>query len=194
MTIFTTPGLHGIMKIISLIILRFMGWKLEGAFPSTLKRCVVVAAPHTSNWDLPMMLLAAFALEMPLKWAGKSSIFRFPFGSLMKWFGGIPIDRGQSHNMVQILGTQVRYLDKKFCLAVAPEGTRKKVKEWKTGFYNIAMFAEVPIVLSYLDYGTKTAGIKEVFFPSGDIVIDMKKIKSRYSGCVGKNSNQFETD
>jgi 1-acyl-sn-glycerol-3-phosphate acyltransferase len=191
-TIFETPGVNATLRAASRGFFRLGGWKLEGALPPGAERCVMIAAPHTSNWDLPYTLMAAFALRLNIRWMGKASIFRFPFGGLMRWLGGLAVDRSKNNNLVQASAAVLRDGGKPFQLVVAPEGTRGKTRHWKTGFYFIALEAGAPILLTYLDYGRKVAGIGPAFTPTGDIEADMVTIKRFYAGVRGRNADQFE--
>ena len=178
-TMFTTPIIHPLLRMLSIVMLKVCGWRVEGEFPKELKQCVVIGAPHTTNWDMPFSLMIAFALNTPLYWVGKSSIFRFPFGFLMRWMGGIPVDRSKSHNMVEATITKFSSFSE-LRIMMAPEGTRSEVQSWKSGFYYIAHGANVPIVLGYIDYKKKRGGILGVFTPSGDYEDDLKLIQARY--------------
>ena len=189
-TIFTTPVVNTALRHLSLAILKLTGWRVEGSMPPNHPKCVVIAAPHTSNWDLPNTLMAGFALRMNLYWMGKSSIFNPPFGALMRWLGGIAVNREQSTNLVAASIEAIRSAQGAVQLVVPPEGTRSKVRYWKTGFYYIALGAGVPIVLSYMDYSRKVSGIGPVFHPTGDIGRDMETIKAFYAPFKGKNPDQ----
>jgi 1-acyl-sn-glycerol-3-phosphate acyltransferase len=172
--------------------LRLNGWKVEGALPASAQRCVLIAAPHTSNWDLPYTLMVGFALHLNLYWMGKASLFRWPFGALMRWLGGVAVDRERSSNLVAASAQALREADGPLQLVVPPEGTRGKVRHWKTGFYFIAQQADVPIVLAFMDYGRKVGGLGPVFVPTGDVEADMAEIKRFYAGVRGRNADQFE--
>lgn len=158
------------------------GWRVEGRFP-VIPKFVLVAAPHTSNWDLPYALFITFFLGNKIYWMGKATIFRRPFKGFFKWLGGIPIDRSKSHDVVS-LSIQLFTRNEKLIMAIPPAGTRKRVDKWKTGFYYIARGAEVPIVLGFLDYRRKVGGIGPVIYPTGDIEADMKTISAFYSNRV----------
>jgi 1-acyl-sn-glycerol-3-phosphate acyltransferase len=190
-TIFTTPILSSLLRGFSSIFLKVTGWKVEGYSYIQIKKSVIVAAPHTSNWDLPNMLMVALVLRCNVCWMGKKSLFSFPFGWLMRWLGGIPIDRNTSNNNVEVSVEAIQLAPGEFHLAIAPEGTRGKVTKWKSGFYYIALGAKVPILLAYLDYSSKKGGIRHAFYPTGDIAKDMPKIKAFYSSFEGKNPTQF---
>ena len=191
-TIFTTPGVNSALRVFSAAFLRLTGWTLQGQAPAEHPKCVLIAAPHTSNWDLPYTLMVAFALRIDIYWMGKRSIFRWPFGPLMRWLGGIEVDRSKSTNLVAASAHALRQADGRIALVVPPEGTRSKTRHWKTGFYWIAHEAGVPIVLAYMDYPRKLSGLGPVFRPTGDIDADMVAIKAYYAQYKGKNWQQFD--
>lgn len=193
-TIFTTPVVNWILRVFSVFWLRLRGWTVLGSLPVEAQRSVFIAAPHTSNWDLPNTLMVAFVLRLNIYWMGKASIFRFPFRGLMLWLGGIPVDRSRANNLVAASAQAIRQSSGPLQLVVPPEGTRDKTRYWKTGFYHIAEAAGVPIVLSYMDYGRKVTGIGPLFVPTGDIDADMLRIKAFYAPFKGKNSAQFQSD
>lgn len=189
-TIFTTPGVNTLLRVFSIGFLRLTGWQVEGALPAHASKSVFIAAPHTSNWDLPYTLMVAFALRLNIHWMGKQSIFKAPFGGVMRWLGGIPVNRAQSNNLVAASAAAIKAADGPLQLIVPPEGTRSKTHYWKTGFYYIALQAEVPIVMAYMDYATKRSGLGPIFVPSGDIEADMVRIKAFYAPFKGKNAAQ----
>lgn len=174
---------------IARVLLALLGWRVEGAMPSDPK-VVLVVAPHTSNWDFPIMLLLAVALGIKATWMGKHTLFRPPLGWLMRALGGLPIDRTASHNMVDQAVAALRASDR-LVLALLPEGTRKRVPYWKSGFYHIANGAQVPLVLGFADYRRKVGGIGPVFMLSGDAEADMATIHAFYTGITGKRPEQF---
>jgi 1-acyl-sn-glycerol-3-phosphate acyltransferase len=179
-----------VLKFFAQKVLRACGWKIVGRFPSGIKKCVIIAAPHTSNWDLLWMLLAAIVLEIRPNWFGKYTLFKPPLGFLLRALGGIPIDRRSSNNAVEAGIATFQQTDT-ICLAVPPEGTRRRVDYWKTGFYHIAHGAGVPIVCSFLDYGTRTAGLGPIIQPSGDIYADMKIFQEFYAQMSGRHADFF---
>ncbi len=193
-TIFTTPGVNTVLRAVSIGFLRLTGWTLDGQAPAGHPKCVLIAAPHTSNWDLPYTLMVAFALRMNIHWMGKRQIFRWPFCGLMRWLGGIAVDRSQSTNLVAASAKALRDAEGSVHLVIPPEGTRSQTRHWKTGFYWIAHEAGVPIVLAYMDYPRKLSGLGPVFTPTGDIEADMLQIKAYYAQYKGKNWQQFSTD
>jgi len=191
-TIFDTPVVNTLLRAFSVGFLTLTGWKIEGQLPAGREKCVFIAAPHTSNWDLPYTLMVAFALKLSIYWMGKEQIFKPPFRGLMMWLGGIPVNRSQSSNLVDASIAAIRQADGPLQLVVPPEGTRSKTRYWKTGFYYIALGAGVPIVMAYMDYQKKISGLGPVFEPTGDIEADMASIKAFYAPFKGKNASQFE--
>jgi 1-acyl-sn-glycerol-3-phosphate acyltransferase len=183
-TIFETPVLNIFLRWFSLTVLKITGWRAHGRLPATTK-FVLVGAPHTSNWDLPYALFIIFVLRGKIYWLGKESLFRRPLKGFFKWLGGIPIDRSKSKNVVA-QSIQQFHQNEKLILTIAPEGTRSRVKKWKTGFYHIAKGANVPIVLGFLDYQRKTGGIGPVIYPTGNVDADMETIRAFYDGITGK--------
>ncbi|HSM23021.1 MAG TPA: lysophospholipid acyltransferase family protein [Rubrivivax sp.] len=192
-TIFSTPVVNTVLRAFSLAFLRATGWKIEGALPPGAARCVLIAAPHTSNWDLPYTLMVAFVLRLDIHWMGKQSIFRPPFGGIMRWLGGIAVDRQRSTNLVTASAQALQAADGPLQLVVPPEGTRGRTRHWKTGFYFIALQAKVPIVLAYMDYERKLSGLGPVFVPTGDVERDMAEIKRFYAPFKGRRADSFTT-
>ena len=193
-TIFTTPVVRTVLRGLSIVFLKLTGWKIEGSLPPEASKCVLIAAPHTSNWDLPYTLMVGFVLRLNIYWMGKHSIFRPPFKNVMLWLGGIPVNREQSNNLVATSAQAIQNADGPVQLTVPPQGTRSKTVYWKTGFYYIALTAKVPIVMAYMDYSTKRAGLGPMFVPTGDIDKDMASIKAFYASFKGKNADKFEAE
>ena len=188
-TIFSTPLVTPLLRFLAILILRLIGWTSIGSKVSVPKY-VLIGAPHTSNWDFPLMLLVVLELRLQLFWMGKHTLFPFPFSGIMKWLGGIPINRTKSHNVVSDIVGQFKSNDN-FVVLVPPEGTRRKVSEWKTGFYHIANNAGVPILMGYVNAEKKEAGFANFFYPTGDLESDMKEIRSFYAqkkGLTAENS------
>jgi 1-acyl-sn-glycerol-3-phosphate acyltransferase len=157
---------------------RLAGWRTEGAPPPT-DRFVLIAAPHTSNWDAIVLLIAARIFKLKLAWFVKASWFRFPMGPIMRGLGGVPIDRAARHGVVEQAIERFR-TSERLALAVPPEGTRGRAPHWKSGFYHIARGAKVPIVLGFIDYGRKVAGLGPAFTPTGDLVRDFEVFRDFY--------------
>ena len=193
-TIFDTPIVNTMMRALSLAFLKLSGWKVLGSLPEGAEKSVLIAAPHTSNWDLPYTLMVAFSLRLTPYWMGKEEIFKPPFRGLMMWLGGLPVDRAKSTNLVSASVDALKAANGPLQLIVPPEGTRDKTRFWKTGFYYIAQGAQVPIVMAYLDYDKKIGGLGPVFQPTGNIEVDMVVIKSFYAPFKGKNADQFHAE
>lgn len=182
-TIFDTPVISPLVRQLSVAALRLGGWQLKGELPPANK-FVMIAAPHTSNWDLPVMLAVAFAFGVRLAWLGKHTLFRGPFGYFFRWLGGLPVDRSAAHDVVAQSIALFQQRDQ-LMLAVAPEGTRKKVRYWKTGFYHIASGAGVPIVTGFIDYRRKETGVGPTLQPTGQLAADLQIIQAFYAGITG---------
>jgi 1-acyl-sn-glycerol-3-phosphate acyltransferase len=193
-TIFDTPIVNTVLRTFSLAFLKLAGWKVQGSLPAGAEKSVLIAAPHTSNWDLPYTLMVAFSLRLTPYWMGKEQIFKPPFRGLMMWLGGLPVDRSKSSNLVAASIDAIKIANGPLQLIVPPEGTRGKTRFWKTGFYYIAVGAQVPIVMAYMDYEKKVSGLGPVFQPTGDIEADMAAIKSFYAPFKGKNADQFHAE
>ena len=188
-TIFDTPIVSHVMYAVSWMFLRLTGWQASGN-PPDLPKFVVIGAPHTSNWDFIFTIALAFIFRRKLFWMGKDSLFRFPFGPLFRWMGGIPIDRSQPHGVVAQTVEKFNSVEQ-LILVVAPEGARKRVTKWKTGFYRVAEGAGVPVSLAFLDYKNRRGGFGPLLIPSGDIDADMEQIRAFYATITGRHPNQF---
>ena len=193
-TIFDTPIVNTVLRAFSIAFMKLAGWKVEGSLPANGHKSVLIAAPHTSNWDLPYTLMTAFILGLNVYWMGKAEIFKPPFRGLMMWLGGIPVDRDKANNLVAASIDAINAADGPLQLIVPPEGTRSNTRFWKTGFYYIALGAQVPIVMAYMDYDKKRSGLGPVFVPTGDIEVDMAKIKAFYAPFKGRHADRFEAN
>ena len=165
-------------------ILRRGGWTIGGR-PPEHRRFVLIAAPHTSNWDLLYMLAFATVFDVKLSWLAKHSLFYPPLGWMLRALGGIPIVRHTKSNVVDAMVEEFGSRSE-LVLAVPTEGTRSRVDYWKSGFYHIAVGAGVPIVPSYLDYGNKCGGFGPALMPTGDVATDMQYFRDIYAGTSGK--------
>ena len=172
------------MRWLALIIFKVSGWNVAGERPA-VRKYVIIAAPHTSNWDFVYTVCLAFILGIKPRIMMKSSWFRWPMGPFLRWLGAFPIDRSGSHNVV---AQSIRAFNtyKRMVLVVPPSGTRKKVMYWKSGFYHIAGGAGVPVVLGYLDYREKVGGIGPTVHITGNMEADMKTIGDFYTDIEGK--------
>ena len=185
-TIFSTPLLTPLLRLLSMGVLKLSGWKAVGK-EIDHQRFVLITAPHTSNWDFPLMLAVVLKLKLRVYWMGKHTLFPFPIGWLVKWLGGIPIDRSKSHKVVN--ETIRQYAEhEELVVLIPPEGTRSKVDRWKTGFYHIASKAKVPILLGYVDTASKEAGIADFFHATGNLEDDMREIRAFYAAKKGINA------
>lgn len=167
------------LRFLGLLILRITGWRVVGNIPQEIKKCVVVMAPHTSNWDFIIGRIGFWYLGVKVKFLIKKEIFFFPIGYLVKGLGGIPVDRSKKTNLVSQVSNHFETKES-FVLAVTPEGTRSLNYHWKKGFYHIATQKKVAIVLGFLDYKKKEGGIGPVIYPSGDYEKDLKVIEEFY--------------
>lgn len=169
-----------------LLCFKIFGWRIVGTYPQELKKYVVVVGPHTSNWDFLVGVAARSILRMQkAKFLGKSQLFRPPFGWFFRAIGGYPVDRTRSTDMVEQAAALIREHDE-FILAMAPEGTRKKVQKLRTGFYYIALAAGVPIVPVGFDYGRRQVTFGAPLYPTS-IESDMPVLIQFFAGIVGKN-------
>ncbi|MDH6357277.1 lysophospholipid acyltransferase family protein [Parabacteroides sp. PF5-9] len=177
---------------ISKSILRLMGWTLGAVDGVELPKCVICVAPHTSNWDFFIGKLFYWSIGCHASFLIKKEWFFFPFNLLFKSFGGVPVDRSRRSSVTEQMVEEFNRREI-FQLAITPEGTRKPVEEWKKGFYYIALAAQVPILLGALDYKKKEVGIKEVFYPTGDVEKDMRYIRMAYEDVSPCNPKYFIT-
>ena len=184
-------GVSAFMHAFAKLLFRLTGWKTEGTVPHPA-HFVIIAAPHTSNWDAFVMLTAAYIFRVKISWFVKEAAFFFPLGTIVRYFGGVPIDRSTRRNVV---GQAVARFEQSehLILAVPPEATRSKSPFWKTGFYHIARGAGVPIVLGYLDYRRKVAGLGPAFMPTGDIEADFQAFDEFYADVTPKYPEQRGT-
>ncbi len=167
------------------LILWAGGWKLQGDWPAADK-VVLVAAPHTSNWDGFWMLMAAGYYRVKLRWMGKKSLVDHPLGGFIRWLGCVPVDRAAASEIVDQMAEAFGAADR-LVLAVAPEGTRAGATIWKSGFYRIAVRAGVPLLITVLDYGTRRIAVKGLHHPSGDYESDLPAIRAFYDGATGRH-------
>ena len=165
-------------------MLRALRWRIDGEIPN-LPKFVLIVAPHTSNWDFVIGIAARSALGIRVLFLGKDSLFRFPFGTAMRALGGVPVDRSASHDVVHAIVAEFTRRDR-MILGVAPEGTRKRVERWRTGFYHIARGAGVPILPVALNYGARAVQIGALFTTTGDRDRDVAELRQRFAGVNGK--------
>jgi len=178
-----------IWRYICALYLKLSGWRLQGDWPD-LQKAVILAAPHTSNWDGILMLATAGQYRITLRFMGKKSLTEGPFGGIVKWLGCVPVDRSTSNGLVTSMTTAFANARDLF-LAIPPEATRARAQEWKKGYYLIAQAAVVPIVFAVMDFATKTVRISGSIKPTGDYEADWALIRSHYDRAVGKHPANF---
>lgn len=162
-----------------------MGWKIVGTIDTNIKKCVMMVMPHTSAHDFYLGIFTRAITGLEMNFVAKKELFRFPFGSYFRYMGGEPLDRSGGLNKVDSIAAIFKRKEV-FRLAVAPEGTRNKITELKTGFYYIAMKANVPIIPVTFDFGKKEVNLGKPVFPSGDIKTDLTTLKKHFIGVKGK--------
>jgi 1-acyl-sn-glycerol-3-phosphate acyltransferase len=189
-TVFDTPVIKTLLRGVSLLVLWVQGWHREGQTPDNVPKYVVVGAPHTSWYDAVFALAIAFVYRIKIFWLAKASAFRWPFRSLLLWLGGIPVDRAGGQDMVSQAIHQFQVNDR-LIIVLTPEGTRKRVDAWKSGFYHIAMGANVPILLAFNDYLSRKIGFGPLITLTGDQDADMKKIAEFYADKKGRHPERI---
>jgi 1-acyl-sn-glycerol-3-phosphate acyltransferase len=179
--------------------LALMGWEIDNHWPLDLDQCVMIAAPHTSNWDALYARLALKALGVNVRLTIKDSYMKFPFGPFVRAMGGIGIDRRpkvageERRSMVEVMA-ELFESHPKLVMLVTPEGTRSKQEQWKTGFYHIAIKANVPIALAYMDYAKKKTGVGKIIYPTGNMEKDLAEIMEFYAGISPKFPELYSVD
>lgn len=164
-----------------------MGWKIKGEAPHDVKKYIMIVAPHTSNWDFIIGVLARPLMRLShVKFVGKSQLFKPPYGWLFRWMGGYPVDRSKANNLVEAIVNIYNEKDA-FAIAIAPEGTRKYVGKLKTGFYHIAKGAGIPIVTAGFDFPSKTILIHDPFYPTDDMEADLSKLMDVFRHIKGRH-------
>lgn len=186
-------------KLLAKLIFKIFGWTLDDHLKTDFKRCVMIASPHTSNWDLVFARSAFWLMDIPIRYTVKKEWMRPPFNWIFGPLGAIAIDRSpkkpgeprpsMTESMIELFD-----LNEELVVMVTPEGTRSLVTKWKTGFYHVAVGAKVPIALGYLDYKNKIAGVGKVVVPSGDMEKDMREIMAFYKDIQGKYPEKFSID
>jgi 1-acyl-sn-glycerol-3-phosphate acyltransferase len=166
-------------------LLKALGWRHDFVAPPEA-RVLVVVYPHTSNWDFMWGILSRWSAGWPISWVAKHSLFFWPTGRLLKSWGGIPVNRSAAEGFAENLAATIRARPH-MVLAITPEGTRSYRDHWKSGFYRIAMAADVPVGIGYVDYATRTVGVAEYFRLSGDEEADMARIARAYQSKVARN-------
>ncbi|WP_237066573.1 lysophospholipid acyltransferase family protein [Microbulbifer guangxiensis] len=185
-TIFNTPLITPLLRQGARLLLKLHGWRVvndENA--QQLKKYVLLGAPHTTNWDGYYFILVALKLKLVPQWMGKDNLFKFPLGGIMRWFGGIAVDRSKANNLVE--GTINAFnRNESLIVAVPPEGTRGHAERWKTGFYHIARGAGVPVVCGFINFPKKEVGLGPVFQMGEDLEAELKRFRDFYADKIGK--------
>ncbi|MGV0034353.1 MAG: 1-acyl-sn-glycerol-3-phosphate acyltransferase [Candidatus Azotimanducaceae bacterium WSBS_2022_MAG_OTU7] len=174
---------NSLAHLMGRLVLSVFGWQKAGQVPDA-RNMVIIAAPHTTNWDFIFLLAAAYSFGLSINWLGKDSLFRTPLGPILRFLGGVPVDRSKSNNLVQSLSAQIDH-GSSVVLVIPPSGTRRKTEYWKSGFYKIAVAAQIPLVCGYLDYEKKEAGLG-LAFPPSDLHRDMDRIREFYEPITPK--------
>ncbi len=180
-------------KLIAKIFFKLKGWKIRGGIPVGIKKCVLIAAPHTSSWDFIYGSFAWTLFGMKVNYLIKKEWFKFPMGFFFRSLGGLPVDRSKHTNFVDAMVELVNS-KKEIIVLITPEGTRKKVEKWKTGFYYLALKANIPIVLGKINFKKKEAVVDGHFMPSGNIEKDFEIIHEFFKDAVGKNPENFSLE
>jgi len=185
--IYDSRFFSGFLYYVGITFLKIGRWKLVGQVPD-IPKFVAIAAPHTSNWDFPVFMAVVGAFRIRVRFFGKHTLFEGPLGWLFYWLGGVPVQRETkaAADMVTEAVTAFEANDQ-FILGIAPEGTRSKVERWKTGFYRIALAANAPILMAFLDSSKREVGVGELFYPTGDMEADMAHIRAFYATKQGIN-------
>ena len=191
-TIHDTPGVIHFMRLLSWLVLKLGGWKVVNVAPDT-GSYLIIAAPHTSNWDFPLGIAIAFHLRLKVYFIAKHTLFNGFAGPIMRWLGGVPLNRGASKNFVDA-SVEIYANSENLIFAIAPEGTRSSVGRWKTGFYHMAKGANVPLALAYFDFSKRIGGIGKMLNTTENIDADMQAIADFYEPVMGKYPNNFNPD
>lgn len=177
-------------RVLCKAILKLFGWKLGSTEGVDLPKCVICVAPHTSNWDFVIGKLFYTSIGCNANFLIKKEWFFFPFNLFFNWIGGVPVDRSKRTSVTDQMVARYEANDR-FQLAITPEGTRKRVEDWKKGFYFIALKAKVPILVAYFDYAKKEVGTKAVFYPTGDDTHDVDTIRKMYRGVTACHPENY---
>ncbi len=186
----SVPRTHGpLVSAFGRLTMRLTGWRFEGNFPDCAKMMTIVS-PHTSNWDVPVGLQAKFALQWEVRFVAKQELFWWPLGAILRSLGSVPVDRSAAGDVVDSTVDAFRRADK-LCLLITPEGTRRKVKRWKSGFHRIARGAGVPIVLITFDYPRKVVRLGPAFTPTDDYERDLAEIRSHITASMARRPENY---
>jgi 1-acyl-sn-glycerol-3-phosphate acyltransferase len=182
------------MRKLFVWLFRLNGWKMDVNLPPGYEKCVVIAAPHTSNWDFLYSMAVFFKLNIPIRFLAKKELFRWPLKGMLKSMGGMEVQRSSKNKKLVDEMISLFQQHDKLMLMIPAEGTRGRVKRWKTGFYHVALGANVPVLLGYLDYGTKTAGFGPLLHMTGNPQTDAENIKDFYKNIQAKYPEKFNLE
>jgi 1-acyl-sn-glycerol-3-phosphate acyltransferase len=189
-TLFSTPILAPILRVLSKLILKIIRWRVMGALPQEHKKYVLIVAPHTSNWDFILFVLAVSVLRLKPSVLIKSTLFVGPLGWFLRYCGAIPVNRKQASSLVNYIA-DIYAEREEFVLIITPEGTRSANPNWKLGFHHVATTAEVPILIVYVDSAIRTIGIEGLMEPTNDVDADLVKIKTFFDGKSGLRPSNY---
>jgi 1-acyl-sn-glycerol-3-phosphate acyltransferase len=178
------------ISVLAKFVLRLMGWHTSAVLPEDICKVVLIVAPHTSYWDFVIGRMTFWSSKLKIRVLIKKEAFVFPLGWFLRKLGGVPVARGQRNNLVEQAASTFQ-MNSTMVLVITPEGTRRKVRHWKKGFYYIALEAKVPIALGFIDYGTKTGGIGPLVYPTGNYEKDMTVIMDFYRDKKGRYPENF---
>jgi 1-acyl-sn-glycerol-3-phosphate acyltransferase len=173
-------------RLFGRLVCAIMGWTPVGSLPEA-RKAIFIASPHTSNWDGFIMLACAWSLGVRLSWMTKHSLFKWPFHGFLRSVGAVPVNRSKATDTVQQIADQFKATDEMY-LAIAPSGTRSRREMWRSGFYHMALAADIPIICGFLDYRSKRGGVGALIEPTGDVTVDMDRIRAAYAGIQGKHA------
>jgi 1-acyl-sn-glycerol-3-phosphate acyltransferase len=180
---------NALSRALAVLALKLTGWRIEGEFPNVSK-FVLIVAPHTSNWEFPLGLMAMYAIGLRGAFLAKHTLFRWPIGVVMRWLGGIPVDRSSAHNVV--FQTTALFRNRPhLILVVTPDGTRKKLPKWRTGFWYVARGAGVPIMPIAFDYSAKLFRFRPLFYPTGERDADFEALRANFHAGMAKYPDQY---
>ena len=179
----------GVLRLFGRAVLAALGWRIAGEVPN-VPRCVIIVAPHTSNWDFVIGFAAMLAIDFRVTWLGKHQIFRGPFGALWRHFGGVPVDRAAPEGVVEQAAAALAPPRSAF-LAISPEGTRRKVERWKSGFWRIARAAGAPILPVAFDYRSRTVILGALFAPTADYAADLAALQRLFSAEMARHPRNY---
>jgi len=189
-TLFSTPILSPILRVISMIILKIIGWRVTGSLPESQRKYVLIVAPHTSNWDFILFVLTVSVLRLKPSVLVKSTLFVGPMSWFLRYCGAIPVNRTQASSLVTYIVSIYREREE-FVLIITPEGTRSPNSNWKHGFHHVATQAQVPILIVYVDSCTRTIGIEGLLQPSEDVDEDLRQIKKFFDTKTGLKAKNY---